>query len=224
MRANLFEAVNGLWEARVISPWPWLVALVLYLAFRAWYDNWRGPLTRAEVEAFMSRVEAGPGAQHNDPAILRAFLEADDGREFFMFNLVKVASGDAPHPTTGAATPRNKLMQRYTRTFMPALLARGGHPALAARKIAGYVDAWKVSPDPGWSIIGYMRYRSRRDMMAMATHPRFQSIHDFKILGTAETFSFPTRPMLMLLMPPRLWLALSLLLIAAFVQIALLTF
>jgi len=222
MHANLFEAGHGPVETRMISPWPWLGALAIYLLFRAWYDNWRGPLSPAEVEAFMARVESGPGAQHNDPAILRAFPEADDGREFFMFHLVKAATGEAPHPETGAPTPRQALMQRYTRTFMPALIARGGHPALAARKIAGYVDAWKVGPDPGWSIIGYMRYRSRRDMMAMATHPKFQGIHDFKILGTAETFSFPTRPMLMLLMPPRLWLALLLLLTAAFVQIALL--
>ncbi|HRD27935.1 MAG TPA: hypothetical protein PLO65_06515 [Caulobacter sp.] len=206
----------------MLSPWPWVGALVVYLLFRAWYDNWRGPLTAAEVAAFMARVEAGPGAAHNDPAIVRAFLEADDGREFFMFNLVKIATGEAPHPETGAPTPRARLMRRYTRTFIPALLARGGHPALAARKIAGYVDAWKVGPDPGWSIIGYMRYRSRRDMIAMATHPKFQGIHDFKIAGTAETFSFPTRPMLMLLAPPRLWVALVLLLAAAFAQIALL--
>ncbi len=206
----------------MLSAWPWLTALAAYGLFRAWYDNWRGPLKPAETEAFMAKVEAGPGAEHNDPVILRRFLEADDGREFFMFNLVKIATGDAPHPETGRPTPRQALMQRYTRTFMPALLARGGHPALAARKIAGYIDAWKVGPDPGWSIIGYMRYRSRRDMIAMATHPKFQAIHDFKILGTAETFSFPTRPILMLLIGPRLWVALALLLVAAFVQIALL--
>lgn len=206
----------------MINPWLWAGALAVYVLFRAWYDNWRGPLTPAEVAAFMARVEAGPSAQHNDPVILRAFLEADDGREFFMFNLVKIATGEAPHPETGVPTPRQALMQRYTRTFMPALLARGGHPALAARKIAGYIDAWKVGPDPGWSIIGYMRYRSRRDMMTMATHPAFQGIHDFKILGTAETFSFPTRPILMLFMPPRLSVAMILLLAAAFIQIILL--
>ena len=91
----------------------------------------------------------------------------------------------------------------------------------SAHSLADALDR-KVGPDPGWSIIGYMRYRSRRDMIAMATHPKFQSIHDFKILGTAETFSFPTRPILMLLMPPRLSVALVLLLAAAFVQIALL--
>lgn len=206
----------------MLSPWPWASALVIYLLFRAWYDNWRGPLRPAEVDAYMTKVESGPGARHNDPAIVRAFLEADDGREFYMFNLVKIATGEAPHPETDAPTPRRRLMQRYTRTFMPALLARGGHPALAARKIAGYVDAWQVGPDPGWSIIGYMRYRSCRDMIAMATHPKFQAIHDFKIAGTAETFSFPTRPMLMLLAPPRLWVAMMLLLAAAFAQIALL--
>lgn len=42
----------------------------------------------------MARVESGKAAEYNDPAKLRAFLEADDGREFFMFNLVKIATGE----------------------------------------------------------------------------------------------------------------------------------
>lgn len=38
----------------------------------------------------------------------------------------------------------------------PRLLKHGGHPALATRKVGGYVDAWMVEPDPGWSIVGFM--------------------------------------------------------------------
>jgi hypothetical protein len=70
--------------------------------------------------------------------------------------------------------------------------------------------------------MGYMRYRSRRDLMILATDPRFGDIHAFKILGTAETFSFPSRPIIMTLAGPRIWAGLVLALAASLVQIALL--
>ncbi len=98
----------------------------------------------------------------------------------------------------------------------------GGHPALAARKIGGYVDAWHVEPDPGWTIMGYTRYRSRRDMAKLAIDPRFQSLHKFKIAGTAETFSFPTHPFLTLYIGPRIWVALTIALVAALTDLTIL--
>jgi len=33
--------------------WVWLGAAVVYLAFRAWYDNWRGPLRAEEIAAYL---------------------------------------------------------------------------------------------------------------------------------------------------------------------------
>ena len=47
----------------MINPWLWAGAVAIYVWFRAWYDNWRGPLKAAEVEAFMARVEAGKSAE-----------------------------------------------------------------------------------------------------------------------------------------------------------------
>jgi hypothetical protein len=35
--------------------------------------------------------------------------------------------------------------------------------ALHAAKIGGYVDAWNVESDAGWTMIGYVRYLSRRE-------------------------------------------------------------
>lgn len=201
--------------------WPWAAALALYVAFRAWYDNWRGPLTPAEIDDFMRRMPSLPSSAVNDPEVLRQFFEKDDGKEFVMLNLVRVAPGDAPHPITGASTPARDLMNEYARVFMPALLRRGGHPAIVARKVGGYVDAWKVEPDPGWNVIGFMRYRSRRDVMRLVLDPRFTQAHPFKIAATAETFSFPTQPQLMLFVGPRLWVALVLALAAALLQLAL---
>jgi hypothetical protein len=106
--------------------------------------------------------------------------------------------------------------------FMPALFARGGHPALAARRIGGMVDTWGLKEVPEWSMVGYMRYRSRRDIAHLVCNPRFGGAHAFKFAAMPQTFNFPTRPMIMTLASPRIWVGLSMALAAAVAQIALL--
>jgi hypothetical protein len=201
--------------------WIWLGAALLYAAFRGWYDNWRGKLGADEIERFIAAMRGTPAVSVNDLDTLRRFFEADDGREFFMLNLVKIASGEVPHPKTGTPTRAAALMREYIRGFLPVLIRHGGHPALQAGKIGGYVDAWNVPPDPGWTIVGLMRYRSRRDMAELATDPRFTSAHPFKIAAIPATASFPTRPNFALLLGPRIWVALVLALSAALLQLAL---
>jgi hypothetical protein len=51
-----------------------------------------------------------------------------------------------------------------------------------------------VEPDPGWTFSGVIRYRSRRDLMELATDPRFSEIHAFKLAAIANTFAFPVAP------------------------------
>lgn len=198
--------------------WVWPLALLLYGAFRLWYDNWRGPLRTDEIERFMAAVSHLGGT--TDLVALRAFLEADDGREFVMSNLVRVHPGEVAHPHTGAATPGLALLQAYARRFVRLLLRHGGHPLLALRKVGGYVDAWNVAPDPGWHVVGAMRYRSRRDLMRIALHPALGPVHLLKSAGTAMTFSFPTQPVVSGALRPRAAVALLLALAAALVHLA----
>lgn len=200
--------------------WVWLVALLLYGGFRLWYDNWRGPLTKAEIDALMAEVGRNRVNHHSDPAVIRAFLEADDGREFIMSNLVRVHPGEVPHPTTGKPTPGLELLQDYGRRFVKVLLRHGGHPVMVMRKVGGYVDSWNTPPDPGWHVVGAMRYRSRRDLMALALDPGLRSAHALKTAGTQMTFSFPTQFMMGLAMRPRTWVALVLALLAALAHLA----
>lgn len=201
--------------------WIWGLALLAYAGFRAWYDSWSGPVTKEEIDGFFRRLEGTPSAAVNDMAVLRRFLEDDDGREFFMLNLVKFQAGEVAHPVTGRQVSGVALMQQYMKAFVPSMLSRAGHPAMAARKIGGYIDSWNCTPDPGWTIVGYMRYRSRRDMMALVAGPVFHEMHPFKIAGTAETFSFPTRPVVPLV-GPRTWMALVIALVASLAQVAVL--
>jgi hypothetical protein len=201
--------------------WIWGAALALYLLFRLWYDSWRGPLTKAEIDAFFAEI-AGRIGGGNDPEVLRAFLEADDGKEFVMLNLVKIEPGKVTDPAGGEPMTGREAMRRYSDPFVRALLRKGGHPGMVGRKIGPYVDAWNVESDPGWSIFGLMRYRSRRDMIAMVRDPMFAEIHPYKLLGIPTTFSFPTQREVSLYLGPRVWVALVLALGAALVQLVVL--
>lgn len=206
------------------SFWVWGLALLGYAAFLAWYVNWRGPLSRAEIETLMANMLAsnvGHGDQDEMP-VIRRFLEEDDGREFFMLNVIRLSETDVTDPDTGELRPVRQVMAGYTRMFMPALFARGGHPALAARRIGGMVDTWGLKEVPEWSMMGYIRYRSRRDLAHLVCNPRFIGAHAFKFAAMPQTFNFPTRPMIMTLAGPRIWVGLSFALVAAMAQIALL--
>jgi hypothetical protein len=205
----------------VNSYWPWAAALVIYLVFRAWYDNWRGRMSAGEIDSLMRRIAANNQGERvrGEMDTLRQFLEADDGREFFMLNVIRFADGDVADPKSGELQPARKVMEGYTRMFLPALLARGGHPALAARKVGGFLDTWGIEP-PAWSMMGYVRYRSRRDLAELVCDPRFTGAHEFKYAAIPQTFNFPTRPMIMTLTGPRITVALVLSLAAALGQLA----
>ncbi len=200
----------------------WGVAVVAYLFFRLWYDGMRTPLAPGEVDDFMTRMEGRFAGTGNDPAVLRAFLEQDDGKEFIMLNLVKAEMGDVRDPATGEMAKGIEFLKRYSSRFMPVIFRKGGHPVIVGRKVGGYVDAWNTAPDPGWTIYGSVRYRSRRDMMHLVMDPAFIAAHPEKILGTAATFSFPTQRMVSFYLGPRVSVALVLALAAALAHLALL--
>ena len=204
--------------------WVWGIALLVHGIFLSWYINWRGPLSKAEVETLMARMRAnnvGHGDQDEMP-VMQRFLEEDDGREFYMLNVIRMSGGDVADPVTGKMRPAREVMAGYTRMFMPALFARGGHPALAARRVGGMVDTWGLKDVPEWSMMGYIRYRSRRDLAHLVCDPRFTGAHAFKFAAMPQTFNFPTRPMIMTLAGPGIWVGLTFALAAAAAQIALL--
>jgi hypothetical protein len=203
-----------------MSPWLiWGGALALYGLFRLWYDNWRGPLSQAEIDSFIEQVH-GKYSGGNEAGVLRSFLEADDGKEFVMLNLVKIETGMVTDPATYEQIEGRVAMRRYSDPFVRRLIANGGHPGMVGRKVGPYVDAWNVEADPGWSIFGLMRYRSRRDLVRMAADPRFAEHHAYKALGIPVTFSFPTQRELSVYMGPRVWVALVLALGTALLQLA----
>lgn len=201
----------------------WGAAALLWFAFLLFYDGFRRPLRTAEIEAFLSTLGARMDATGNDRERLRAFLEADDGREFVMVNLVRTRAGAVTDPASGETREGSEWLRRYSDPFVRGLLRRGGHPLFVGRKVGGYIDAWDTPADPGWSLVGTMRYRSRRDFVRMAADPAFRAVHPNKTLGIETTFSFPTQRQTAFYASPRVTVGLSLALLAALAHIILLT-
>jgi hypothetical protein len=200
--------------------WIWGGALVLYAAFLLWYDNWRGPVRKAEIEVYLARAVQNAQIGPDRLDAVRRFLEADDGREFYMLNLLAVQREPVADPVTGEKKPAADVMKGYTGHFMPALFRRAGHPIFVGRAAGGYVEHWGVEENPGWSASGIIRYRSRRDMIALATDPRFEPAHAYKIAALAHTLAFPVAPA-PIFVGPRVWIGLGLALAAALGQLAL---
>lgn len=194
--------------------WIWGAALLGYGLFALWYDNWRGPLDAQEIDVLIERARTQGHIEPDRLATVRTFLEADDGGEFFMLNLLRVQPEPIPVPGSDERRPAREVMEGYTKHFMPALFRRAGHPALIGRAAGGYVEHWGVEPDPGWSVAGVIRYRSRRDMMELATDPAFEPAHAFKIAALANTLAFPLSPAFVVA-GPRIWVALVFALLAA---------
>lgn len=181
--------------------WIWVGAAVAYAAFSLWYWNWRGPLSQEEIAAGLAALERTGNHDAEIVAEMRGFLEADDGREFLMLNLLRLQPGPVTPPGGGAPVPAPELLQRYSGPFLGTLLGRAGHPALLGRAASGYLERWGVEKNPGWTVGGAIRYRSRRDLLAMATLPEFEAIHAYKIAGLANTLAFPIQPMVWVVGP-----------------------
>ncbi len=197
----------------------WSAALALYAAFWLWYVGIPRPLTSEEIEAHLATVAGSQlGTTPERLATLRAFLEADDGGEFFMLNLLRMQPGPVVAPGSDQPRSAREVMDGYSGHFMPALLRRAGHPAFFGRAAAPYLEQWNVEPDPGWTAAAAIRYRSRRDMIELVTDPRFAGAHEFKEAALANTLAFPTAPGFVVV-GPKIWVTLVLALLAALAQI-----
>lgn len=201
--------------------WIWVGAAIFYAVFSLWYNNWRGPVTPAEIEVYAKRFEAASdGPDPERAAAMRAFLENDDGGEFFMVNLIRMQPDAVAMPGSGELTPSPQVLERYTRPFLGGALRRATHPTFAGPAAAPYLEHWGVEPDPGWTFAGIVRYRSRRDVVELATDPSFGEVHVYKLAAIANTLAFPVAPSRIHL-GPKLLVPLLLALIAALSHLAL---
>ena len=194
----------------------WIVAAAVYAAFFAWYTGSGEPLTPAEIDDFMQQLEQSD----RDPARLaefRAFLEADEGGDFIIANVILFHDPPLQVGDVGPDETAQQVLDRYMAFMWPELLSRACHPVIAGAA-AITVEAWGVENVDRWSMAGLMRYRSRRDMLEIVSNPAFRDAHQFKLAAIRKTIAFSIEPILNL-GDPRLLLGLLLFSLAATAQL-----
>ena len=165
----------------------WSILVALYLGFRLWYDGGGGPLTSQEVQHYVTILE-GRGMDPARIENLRKFLSDDSGHDFVMANFIDLQ--DKP----GA----QEELDRYMAHMYPAMFARAGHPVLAGPVVGNALDLWGIEAAEHWTMVGLVRYRSRRDMIEIATDPAFRDAYKFKGSSMQKTIAIPSEPFLQL--------------------------
>jgi hypothetical protein len=166
-------------RSRLIRPSAFvaLAALAALVAFGLWYRGDREPVTDAEIEAFLGRVAAldAPAREFLERTDPRAFLAADDGRPFYVVNLFRLRERALPLPDSEVERSGVEAMAEFSRRVVPLFLRHGGHPVFATDLPS---DASQRD------LVTVVRYRSRRDWMAIATSDRFLEALPHRLAAT----------------------------------------
>ena len=104
-----------------------------------------------------------------------------------MVNLLQ----SAPNPDA------QESMDVYMAHMLPALLKRASHPLLFGPTVGNAMDLVGIDGAETWTSVGVVRYRSRRDLLAIATDPVFDEKHDYKVAALAKTIAVPVEPALL---------------------------
>ncbi len=147
----------------------WVGLAVLYGVFLYWHERRGPPLTRAETDALLAHLAANRNAadanDHDLPASLRTLAAGDDGRQYFMLNLIRYREHALYAPGhEGFGTDARAADARYSRIVLPQLLKRGSYPIFISRVAGAFIPH---SGAMNWDAVAIVRYRSRRDMLDM---------------------------------------------------------
>lgn len=197
----------------------WLVPAALYVLFVAWYTDFGGPLSDAEVDDLVAVLEER-GANPETIAKLEGFLRNDSGRQFLMLNAIDM--NDNPPDVEGAAPGENadQLMARYMEHMLPELLKRASHPVILGDAVYTAIDVVGIENAEQWTGGAMFRYRSRRTFMDIVSHPAMAGKHEFKLAALDKTIAYPIETQIYF-GDPRLLLGLLLLAVTALLDIAL---
>ena len=171
----------------------WLLPALFFTLFLFWYTPTGGPLSDAEVDNFIAKMERN-GSPPEAMSLIRQFGEEDTGKHFIMIN--NIDYNETPGDVAGAAPGEDaeQLLGRYMEHMIPAMLSRGSHPVMIGPAAYRSMDVIGVEGVDIWDMGGLVRYRSRRDFLEIVTDPAFSGKHHFKAAALEKTIAFPVEP------------------------------
>jgi uncharacterized protein (DUF1330 family) len=166
-----------------------VVLLLVFGAFWSWQTpGWvRGALTPEEVDYHIGMLEQNlvmPGAEKAELlARLRAWAMADDGKPFFMLNLMRyypqLRRFEGAPAFTGSPLESN---EHYETAVAPLALGRGAYPLYAGMTHGQNLVEHAAELDH-WSRVILMRYPSRRAALELFADPDYAPVEPFKMMA-----------------------------------------
>jgi hypothetical protein len=173
----------------------WLSAAALYSFFFMWYTSFEGPMQDDEIAEVLQRATAS-GRSIESIKTLEQFMRTDTGDDFVMLNLLDMNESPPELPATGPGADSSELINHYMEHMYPAQLKRACHPVFFGRSVANAMDLSGIEGAEEWDQGALFRYRSRRDIIAIATDPTFNERHEYKMAALTKTIATPLEPVL----------------------------
>ncbi len=190
--------------------WIWVILTGLYVVFFSWYTSFGGPLSDEEIAHYIELIERRvPAPPPERLAMMRKFLEEDTGDDFVMINVIDMYETPLQIEGVEPGETSDEVLGKYMEYMYPALFARACHPVIYGQAANTAMDLMNADGMERWTVGAGMRYRSRRDMLEIATNPAFAGSHEFKVAAMRKTIAFPIDPWVQL-GDPRVVLALLL--------------
>ena len=167
----------------------------LYLVFLYWYGGSGKPLSESEVNTFITEIQRRAGAVGPEESVLlrdlRDLAKSDDGKEFYMVNLLKYRKKALYPQGYSYNDDAMAANDRYSRGIVPALLKYGGHPIFLGKVQGRFIHPTDADD---WDQVGIVRYRSRRDLMKMVVDIAGTDLNVHKWAALEKTQVFPVKP------------------------------
>ena len=170
----------------------WFISAVIYLIFFFWYTNTSGPLSPAEIDLVIDRIDKGESTiSKEDRSSFLSFLRNDDGGDFYMVNFLDINENPPTMEKTGESATASDLLDYYMEYMYPELFMRASHPVFAGNVSASALDHIGAEETKEWDRTAIMRYRSIRDMLEIANNEIFSERHEYKINALIKTIAIP---------------------------------
>ena len=170
----------------------WFISTVIYLVFFFWYTNTSGPLSPAEIDLVIERMDKGKTTiSEEDRSNFLEFLRNDDGGDFYMVNFLDVNENPPIMEKTGESATATDLLDYYMEYMYPELFIRASHPVFAGNVSANAIDHLGAEETKEWDRTAIMRYRSIRDMLEIGNNEIFSERHEYKINALIKTIAVP---------------------------------
>lgn len=179
------KPVNGrrLWRPRLT-----LFLLIVSAAVFAWQNPalYSTAIDAEESARFLETLRSRPLPTPLKEEIATAangFMQNDDGKPFYMLNLMRFRSSIAPvNPPVqfeGTPTQANAIYEKHA---IPLLLKYGGQPFYMS-EVRDSNLITKVSSLDDWSRVLLIRYPNRRAFMQLITDADYANIAAYKVMS-----------------------------------------